>query len=146
MGSVLTGHTPQDQGGPLGPPCPACGMFEGAVTPGHLCIPPEDADEWSVWAVSESGHVHRICSLGRFDLAERRADDLAHSIARNDHARVADGKPCSGIRAIVTGWDVWEISHERSDPIVRAAPNAMPIQRVILFAVSLLGGEITPER
>lgn len=94
--------------------------------PGGILI----ADGWEVIRIDESGRETVAGSLTRFDLAERWAQAIAESYARNDHGRIALGKKCSGTRAILVSHDLLVIDHSRSSPIVLAIPSAVPRQRV----------------
>lgn len=89
--------------------------------------------------IAEGGRCKPLATFRRFDVAERYAEIIAESLARNDHDRVIRrGTGCSGVRAIVTGWDVWEIDHNSSRPIVRAIKSTVPRQRILTEVGKLL--------
>jgi hypothetical protein len=96
------------------------------------------ADEWEIVRIDESGNETVAGSLARFDLATRWALQIAESYARNDHGRVALGKPCSGTRAILVSHDLLVIDHSRPTPVILAVPSAVPRQRIREAARELL--------
>lgn len=86
--------------------------------------------DWDIIRIDEVNRWMIAGSLTRFDLAERWAQAIAESYARNDHGRVSLGKPCSGTRAILVSHDLWVIDHHRSAPRVLAIPSMVPAARI----------------
>jgi hypothetical protein len=114
-------------------------MWEGSVMPGHLCVRPGGESGWHVLRIGEDGTLSVLWTLQRFDLAERRAETIAESLARNDHGRILAGRECSGTRAIVMDHDVWVIDHDSDRPHVLAVPMRIPRQRTLSVALDMLG-------
>jgi hypothetical protein len=86
--------------------------------------------EWEIVRIGEDGQWRVMGSLARIDLAERWAQQVAESLARNDHGRVLRGVPCSGARAILVSHDLFVIDHAMSAPRVLAVPSMVPRQRI----------------